>query len=212
MVGAILKATKEVFFSILGVIGFVTTVAGAAKQFGFLPNVPIHSWVLWLAAIAALFVSAVKLQIKLDATKATSSIPAPDMTLLEVVQQIVGSKELFEQAGLPEKTLHALLAIREAALQWRLSVFGRKNVSTSHLELYPRAKIAQDYWHHAQIEYLAFMNDPKCPTDIGDEMLRPPLAKYSDLHFNRREVDQIWPKHRKRWFTLRSPITFNRYF
>lgn len=203
MLGAILKAIKEVFFSILGVVGVVSTGAGAAKQFGFLPNVPIHSWVLWLAAIVALFISAVRLQIQLDEARETSGISAPDMTLLELVQQIVGSDDLTSAKGAPEKTAQALLAIKEAAIQWRLTAWGRKNVIVSNLDLYPREVIGQDHWEQGYIDYLSFLKDAKCPTVTSGR------DTYADLHFNRRQATGIWPKQRRKRFSLRSPIKFH---
>jgi hypothetical protein len=201
MFGAILRAAKEVFTSVFGLAGTVASAVGILKQFGYFPNVPVETWVLWVIAITALFVSAIRLQYRLDEAQAQTAIPVPDLTLLKLARQIIGSDVLFQQ-GNAGKTGMALLSIREAALQGRIQVWGRKNVGSSDvLAVYPLQPIDRAYWEDAELDYLGFMGDQRGGAagkrDLSVLKAMPP--KFYDLHFNQRQANAVWPKPKRRF-------------
>jgi hypothetical protein len=61
------RCIKHVSTSWYGVLSLILTAIGALKDVGGFQNIPLPAWLWWLAAIAALFFLAVRLQYRLDA-------------------------------------------------------------------------------------------------------------------------------------------------
>jgi hypothetical protein len=163
------------------------------------------SWIWWGMAVCLLFLAACRAHWDLERERDKKHVPLPDIPLEEVVARVVGVRpsELFSDDN-PQKTSDALGEIREKAGLGAVLCWGRRNAVHSNLIFYPREEIDREVWINAQIDYLKFIRDRKC--DLGIANGQPTGNNYSDIHFNREQVDAVWPKRKQRMFSLRSPI------
>jgi hypothetical protein len=68
---------------------------------------------------------------------------------------------------------------------------GRKGANQSHLDLYPLEPIPSQHWATAQIDYIEYLRDVRCATTNAKHPGLP--DHYSDIHFDKGEVENIWP-------------------
>jgi hypothetical protein len=122
----------------------------------------------------------------------------PDMTLIEVVRRICPDDVMLDSDGsVTLSSRHqpisdALRALRESARLTQLVVWGRKDPTAGHEEATPLSLIAPDYWDNYQIAYLRFLTDQRGATEKVKQA--PADPRYSDLRFNRRQVNVVWPE------------------
>jgi hypothetical protein len=130
------------------------------------------------------------------------------MRLIEVVKRIVGNNDLFVGENC-SKCGSALLAIREDGHLGKIAVWGRKNIFSNDLALYPLTSIPAEYWDEFGIDYVHFTDDqigksyrvrgaPKremvaSAVMTTQHVVEIPDAIYSDLWFCSREVEKNWP-------------------
>jgi HNH endonuclease len=132
----------------------------------------------------------------------------PDIRLIDVVKRIVGSNDLFVGENC-SKCGSALLAIREDAHLGKIAVWGRKNISSNDLALYPLTSIPAEYWDEFGIDYMHFTDDQNGKSyrvrgTIKREIVAStvmtthhvveiPDTICSDLWFCQHEVETRWP-------------------
>jgi hypothetical protein len=180
----------------------VSTIMGTLQQFGVVAG-SVPSWVWWGIAIALLFVTAIRIDMKLlDAQRRKS--PESNMPLQEVVHRITGYSSPSEDGGNAGQIIsNAFCTIREFALQGHLAVFARRDVNMSDLNLYPRELIPSDFWDTHHIGYIEYMQDRRgamTRVRVGGEDRR-----YKDLYFDRAQIDARWSAPRL-VIDWRSPI------
>jgi hypothetical protein len=123
--------------------------------------------------------------------------PLPDMTLVEVVVRIcLGTKTDSEgriAGASPQATSEALREIREGARLGRFIVWGRLDAPAGNEHHTPLSAIAPEVWDVYQINHLRFLTDSKGVTEKAKQV--GATFWYSDLRFNRRQINVVWPEH-----------------
>jgi hypothetical protein len=132
--------------------------------------------------------------------------PLPDMSLVEVVVRICLDTKTDAEGNSapasPQATSEALRAIREGARLGRVIVWGRLDAPIGNEHHTLLSAIPPEVWDVYQIDHLRFLTDPKGRTErtVGATFW------YSDLQFNRRQVNVVWPepgarlRFRKPWY------------
>jgi hypothetical protein len=201
---ALWRGIRQVFSHVSVWIGGVSGIAGVVSDItGTTLLIPSYVW--WAAAVIALAVAAVRIQMELDSERAGKRKPLPNISLEKVVGRITGPCE-WDQLGTLPKTGAALVEIRQKARLGTLSVWGRPMPGNS--DLYPLEPIPSEHWARAQIDPLDYLNSSQCKT--SDITVPRSLEHYADLHFDLSEIDLLWPETRKSWFSFRNPIVVNR--
>lgn len=185
-----------------GTIGFVCNyLPGAVPLFN---RDTAWGWFLIgvLALLCAQFSTLYSLQSELDKERESHLKPIPTMSLLEVVQRVIGRKNIFGKENKKSmEVLKALCDITEMAKIGSIVVFGRKDwrtVRPSEIFLATRSEIPKSYWDDHCLEYMYFANDARGQTAHKGLIERD---EYLDIWFDRRQIDVLWP--RKRWWGRR---------
>jgi uncharacterized integral membrane protein len=208
------------------VIGVFIAAGISAAAFGFFGGHAEHpSWWIALAIfLVSLLVLLIRMPYRLYAqqratinalnnqlariTEDSSRPIFPDMLLVDLVKRIVGSDDLFVGENC-SKCGDALRSIRENAHLGKITVWGRKNVLSKDLALYPLTSIPAEYWDEFGIEYLLFTDDQKGKTNrergakkservpstimTTIHVVEIPDTIYSDLRFCAHQVEKSWP-------------------
>jgi len=134
--------------------------------------------------------------------------PLPDMPLVEVVVRICLDTKTDAEGNIaaasPQATSEALRAIREGARLGRVIVWGRLDAPVGNEHHTPLSTIPPEVWDVYQIDHLRFLTDPKGRTERARQV--GATFWYSDLQFNRRQVNGVWPepgarlRFRKPWY------------
>jgi uncharacterized integral membrane protein len=163
------------------VIGVFIAAGISAAAFGFFGGHAEHpSWWIALAIfLVSLLVLLIRMPYRLYAQQRATinalnnqlARIAEDMLLVDLVKRIVGSDDLFVGENY-SKCADALLSIRENAHLGKITVWGRKDVLSRDLALYPLTSIPAEYWDEFGIEYLLFTNDQKGKPIANEEQKR----------------------------------------
>ena len=138
----------------IGVAGLaLAAIGGVTGRSTILPT-----W-FWLFVA---FASAISMAIRAEwkAYRDEKAKIEPDMKLVDVVKRIVGSDDILVGENC-SKTGSALLTIRESGHLGKIAVWGRRDVLTEDMDLYPRTPIPAEYWDEFGIDYLRFTDDQK---------------------------------------------------
>jgi hypothetical protein len=185
-----------------GAFGILFTVAGsAAEALGWKAVMPNGGWIAIGAGL--LFITACKIEKELMDERNRNSKPVPSVSLQTLVTRLAGGEDRHEE-GINRKTLEALKAIRQEGRLGRLAIFGRTDAVEGHEDHYPLGPVNGDYWETAQISYLDYIQNPKCKTEAAKNP--KPSTYFSDLHFDKFQIEAIWPSPKPRRFTFRNPI------
>ena len=199
----------------IGVIGL------ALAAFGGVTGKPtiLPTWGWTLVAFASALSMAIRAEWK-GYQDANAKIE-PDMKLIDVVKRIVRSNDIFvgENCG---KTGDALLTIRERGHLGQIAVWGRRDVLTEDMDLYPRAPIPPEYWDEFGIDYLKFVGDQrgeskrvrghtrkervKNTTTTAIHVVRLPDVIYRDFWFSAHQIVKFWSLPKRR-IKLQWPIS-----
>ena len=136
--------------------------------------------------------------------------PLPDMPLVEVVVRICLDTKTDAEGNIaaasPQATSEALRAIREGARLGRVIVWGRLDAPIGNEHHTPLSTIPPEVWDVYQIDHFRFLTDPKGRTERARQV--GATFWYSDLQFNRRQVNVVWPEPGAR-LRFRSPWYFD---
>jgi hypothetical protein len=205
MVEGLLNCFKRVFAHLSSWIGAASTFAGVASDTtGHKLLVP--SYVYWLIAIGALLFTAVRIQMELDEQTRKDRKPRPEIGLEALVTRLAGGADLMSTPGIPKKTGDALVDIREKANLGLLLVWGRPNAVASHLTYTPLELIPSEHWRLAQIDYMEYLQDRRCETKDARHPGTSP--HYADLHFDKLQIDAVFPQQTTRKLRLRLPFAW----
>jgi hypothetical protein len=180
-------------------------LAGANGVTGWTLILPTWAWLF--IAVACAFAMTVRAEWK--SYKENQQKIQKDMPLEALVKRIVGSEDILVGDNC-RKTGDALLEIREHAHLGEIAVWGRRDVQTKDLALYPLTSIPPEYWDEFGINYLRFTDarmgeservrgQPKKTTVQGAVMTTIhavviPDVFYGDFWFCEYQVDKIWPR------------------
>jgi hypothetical protein len=184
--------------TIAGIVSLVFAVT--ASDLGH--SILVPTWVWWVVAFFGVFWTATRANYLLHQQQEANRRLAPDMSLENLIERIVGSTVL-EEGDNAARTAIAFNDIRDAAAHGRVSVWGRKNATNITSD--PRLLIGQEYWEFFGFNYLRYVANKAGETErvglsrsqmAGRELIQNDI--YSDIWFNRNEVDQVWPPRRKK--------------
>jgi len=176
--------------TLTGVVNRATTlIAVACAAFAGMQEVSgraiLPTWMWWSAALLLLLLSGIGLQWQLMKPQAKAKVPEPDRTLSDIIGQILGTQDP-ESFGASTRLSQLFGRIREAASLGLISVWGRKNAKPHHLDFYPLERIPESHWSSAQIDFVEYVRDQRCPTRDARHPGSP--DHYWDLHFNSAQI------------------------
>jgi hypothetical protein len=200
-----------------GIIALIFAMTGSFTGHAIL----LPTWLWWAGAVLSVGAIAVQAEWKLHQERSSSILP--DMRLVDLAKRIVGSDDLFVGENC-SKCGDALLTIRENAHLGKIAVWGRKNVGSSDLALYPLTSIPAEYWDEFGIDYLHFTDDQNGKSERvrGEKkservastimttihIVETPDTIYSDLWLCAHQVEKSWPSS-KRQLTWQWPFRFH---
>ncbi len=198
----------------IGVAGLaLAAIGGVTGRSTILPT-----W-FWLFVA---FASAISMAIRAEwkAYRDEKAKIEPDMKLVDVVKRIVGSDDILVGENC-SKTGSALLTIRESGHLGKIAVWGRRDVLTEDMDLYPRTPIPAEYWDEFGIDYLRFTDDQKGEsrrvrgqpgqkrvpntTTTTIHVVPIPDVHYCDFWYSACQVEKNWPLPKRR-VKLQWPI------
>jgi len=189
-----------------GIIALIFAMTGSFTGHPIL----LPTWLWWAGAV--LSVGAIGVQAEWKLYQERSSSILPDMRLVDLVERIVGSDDLFGENF--SKCSGALLSLRENAHLGKIAVWGRKNVLSADLLLYPLTSIPAEYWDEFSIDSLRFVADQNGKTERArgqkkservqnavtttTHVVGIPDTIYSHLQFCAHQVEKIWPSPKQK--------------
>jgi len=201
----VIKCAWRVLSEYSGALGALISLAGILLEAFGLKAGTTPNWAIIAIGAALFFVTACKIELELVRERDKNRSPTPSVSLDALTKRLAGEGSPLHVPGLPQKIWDAHSAIRQEGRLGRLSIFGRPDAVAGNLDHTPLAPIPADFWEFAQIDYMEYLQDPRCKTEAAKHP--GPRTHFSDLHFDAHQIDAIWPAKKRRRFRLQSPIT-----